>query len=28
VAASKASYTGHYLRATLAAPRGLERKRA
>ena len=28
VAANKASYTGRYLRATLAAPRGLERKRA
>jgi excinuclease ABC subunit A len=28
VAASNSSYTGHYLRATLAAPRGLERKRA
>jgi excinuclease ABC subunit A len=28
IAANKASYTGHYLRATLAAARGLERKRA
>jgi len=28
VAANKASYTGQYLRAALAAPRGLERKRA
>jgi excinuclease ABC subunit A len=28
VAANKASYTGHYLRATLAAPSRLERKRA
>jgi len=28
VAANKASYTGHYLRATLAAPSGFERKRA
>jgi excinuclease ABC subunit A len=28
VAANKASYTGHYLRATLAAPRTFERKRA
>jgi len=27
IAANKASYTGHYLRATLAAARGLERKR-
>jgi excinuclease ABC subunit A len=28
VAANKASYTGHYLRATLAAPSSFERKRA
>jgi excinuclease ABC subunit A len=28
IAANKASYTGHYLRATLAATRGFERKRA
>jgi excinuclease ABC subunit A len=28
IAANKSSYTGHYLRATLAAARGLERKRA
>jgi excinuclease ABC subunit A len=28
IAANKASYTGHYLRATLAAARGFERKRA
>jgi excinuclease ABC subunit A len=28
VAASKASYTGHYLRAPLAAPSSFERKRA
>jgi excinuclease ABC subunit A len=28
IAATKGSYTGHYLRATLAAARGLERKRA
>jgi excinuclease ABC subunit A len=28
IAANKASYTGHYLRAKLAAPSRLERKRA
>jgi excinuclease ABC subunit A len=28
IAVNKASYTGHYLRATLAASRGFERKRA